>query len=361
MNERNVIRAGSNHRDGKILDRANEDFIDSLPKSVQLVLLTVGMFVFFGAHNLLQEAFIKLPGFEFGVMLGYMEVIGVSMGSYIERTYVAKETERKAPLSAYPLLSFCLLTSAGLSNMSLNYINFPTKVVFRSCKILPTMMISTIMNKRVFSPSEYFFGMIVCLGLILFTVADMQLAMKLNPIGIILVSLSVVADSIIPNVQEKLFNHGSSRLEVTWYSNIFTLIAMTFSTFVSGDLISFYTFMLSDSILVIYASVYIFLSYVAISLFLQIVKRFGAVTGVLTAAARKVMSLILSFLIFPKEFSWFYVWGSSLVFGGLVATSIIKINKKLSRSENEEKIPVYTINDNKKLKEVLNENTDSKI
>ena len=42
----------------------------------QLVVMLLGMFVFFGLHNILQEAIINLPEFEYGIMLGYMEVIG---------------------------------------------------------------------------------------------------------------------------------------------------------------------------------------------------------------------------------------------------------------------------------------------
>ena len=49
---------------------------ESLPRTQQFVLLTFGMFLFFGLHNVLQEAMMKVEGFEYGVMLGYMEVLG---------------------------------------------------------------------------------------------------------------------------------------------------------------------------------------------------------------------------------------------------------------------------------------------
>jgi len=49
--------------------------IDDLTPSVQFALLGSGVFFFFGIHNILQEAMMKIPGFNFGVMLGYMEVI----------------------------------------------------------------------------------------------------------------------------------------------------------------------------------------------------------------------------------------------------------------------------------------------
>ena len=60
----------------KETQHSNNDVFESLSKSMQLILLTLGMLVFFGTHNILQEAITKIPNFKFGVMLGYMEVIG---------------------------------------------------------------------------------------------------------------------------------------------------------------------------------------------------------------------------------------------------------------------------------------------
>ena len=119
--------------------------IDALPKAAQFVILALCVFFFFGIHNVLQEAMINTEGFTFGVMLGWMEVLGVTLCSGLERSSIPfignGESKKKmvAPICAYPLLTLCLLMSSSLASWSLNYINFPTKVVFRSCKLLPTM------------------------------------------------------------------------------------------------------------------------------------------------------------------------------------------------------------------------------
>jgi drug/metabolite transporter (DMT)-like permease len=63
--------------------------------------------------------------------------------------------------------------SSYLSTVGLNYINYPTKVVFRSCKLIPTMLVALIINKEMFSPSEIGSAVAVCAGLILFAFADM--------------------------------------------------------------------------------------------------------------------------------------------------------------------------------------------
>jgi adenosine 3'-phospho 5'-phosphosulfate transporter B3 len=241
---------------------------------------------------------------------------------------VAKEVGRVAPISAYPLLTGCLLASSSLSNLALNYINFPTKVVFRSCKLIPTMIVASIVHKKVFSSVEYMLAIVVSLGLVMFAAADWELAPSFNPIGLAFVSLSVCADAILPNAQERLFKLGSSRLEVTVFTNVFTLIAMTATTLISGDLLGLIAFAKTSHQLCVYAFIYTFIAYIAISVHMNIVKRFGGVAAVLVATGRKGMTLVLSFVFFPKAFSWFYVAGAVLVLGGLLLSSLHKIYSK---------------------------------
>ena len=213
--------------------------------------------------------------------------------------------------------------------MSLSYINFPTKVVFRSCKLVPTMIIATIVNKKVFASYEYACALAICAGLVLFALADYTLdPLKFDVMGLALVSGSVVADAILPNAQECLFRSGSSRLEVTVYSNMFSFLGMTVVTLASGTLVQFVKWLYADSTLTMYFALYTLLSYASISCYMTLVKRFGGVQAVLLTTARKAMTLVLSFLLFPKGFSWLYVYGSFLVLGAVMTASICKKREK---------------------------------
>lgn len=120
-------RDTNNNNNYSHINSINNSF-EQLTAPVQFFILATGVFFFFGIHNYLQEAIMSVEGFQFGVMLGYLEVLGVTVCSFVERRYIQKETQRVAPLSAYPLLTFCLMSSSSLSNLALNYINFPTKV-----------------------------------------------------------------------------------------------------------------------------------------------------------------------------------------------------------------------------------------
>merc|ERR1740136_302528 len=44
------------------------------------------MFSLFGIHNVLQEAIMQMPDFKYGVMLGYVEVCGMTLFSFFRET-----------------------------------------------------------------------------------------------------------------------------------------------------------------------------------------------------------------------------------------------------------------------------------
>jgi adenosine 3'-phospho 5'-phosphosulfate transporter B3 len=311
--------------------------LDALPRSVQFIILALFVFLFFGIHNILQEAMINTEGFKFGVMLGWMEVLGVTLCSGIERSSIPflgngeYKRPRSAPLIAYPPLTLCLLMSSSLASWSLNYINFPTKVVFRSCKLLPTMILAVVMgNAKRFSLVEVTSAIAVCAGLITFAAGDWNLSNpQFHPFGLSLVTMSVFADAILPNAQEKLFKlYDASKSEVMFYTNVFTFIIQTCSAIISGDLMGMFYFMFGRSFgialqtdfasseekkemllnedahnrgygqvrytFLTYVIAYILMSHIAVSAHTAVVKKFGGVAAVFVGTARKGMTLVLS-------------------------------------------------------------------
>jgi adenosine 3'-phospho 5'-phosphosulfate transporter B3 len=321
--------------------------LDSLPRPFQFVTLALCVFFFFGIHNVLQEAMLNTDGFHFGVMLGWMEVLGVTLCSGIERSNLPLvgngegRRPRQAPLVAYPPLTICLLLSSSLASWSLNYINFPTKVVFRSCKLLPTMILAVVMgNAKRFSLVEVGSAVAVCAGLITFAAGDWSLSKpQFHPFGLTLVSLSVFADAILPNAQERLFRtYDASKSEVMFYTNVFTFMIQTGSAILSGDLMGMFHFIMGQSsaggqdrgilaafrkdhmnstvnkeillnedlmhnqqtsdriryTFLTYVIAYILISHIAVSAHTAVVKKFGGVAAVFVGTARKGMTLVLS-------------------------------------------------------------------
>jgi adenosine 3'-phospho 5'-phosphosulfate transporter B3 len=151
-------------------------------------------------------------------------------------------------------------------------------------------------------------------------------------IGIILVCISVIADAFLPNFQERVFDQGSSRLEVTFFTNILCLGAMTVGFTASGDLPAALSYALANPYALSLMAVYTFLAYIAITFHMALVKEFGGITTVLVGNARKAMTIVLSFLLFPKPTSYLYAVGGFLVFGSLVGNAYMKDRHSNSKS-----------------------------
>lgn len=81
------------------------------------------------------------------------------------------------------MLTFCLLISSATSNIALAYINYPTKVVFRSCKLIPTMLIAVSLNKKKVHWFEFMFGVFISIGMVLFAAADFQVYPNFDFVG----------------------------------------------------------------------------------------------------------------------------------------------------------------------------------
>lgn len=318
------------------------------PRDFKFFLIVTGVFVCFAGHNFMQEYIMSMPGFNVGIFLGYLEVVGVTGFSLIERVY-AGDLKMKARWTDYGTVTAILLMSSGFSNTALGYINYPTKVVFRSCKLIPTMAVAVFFNHRRVEAFQFFYGALLSVGMILFAAADFHTVPTFNGYGITLVSLSVVADAFLPNVQERIFEKGASRAEVSFSTNLLCLGAMTVWMLFTQQLQAALIFSFASQWNLFVMMGYTVLSYVAISFHMTMVKEFGGVTAVLVGNTRKVLSVILSFFFFPKPFSWLYVGGGVLVFGSIIASEMTKelqkreSKRRAAEAEEEKEVLVTTV------------------
>ena len=67
-------------------------------------------------------------------------------------------------LFAYILLTILVFGATGLATASLEYVSYPTKVVFKSIKLIPTMIFSTFLNKKMYYLKDYIAAWSLCIG-----------------------------------------------------------------------------------------------------------------------------------------------------------------------------------------------------
>ncbi|KAL3893735.1 MAG: hypothetical protein SGPRY_014028, partial [Prymnesium sp.] len=141
----------------------------------------------------------------------------------IERL-VGRDSTRVGCLRDYVNLSLLALAGALFTNWSLAFLTYPTRVLFKSSKLLPTMAVGTLMQGRVYSLLEYAAALGLVVGIVCFTMGDADTRPTFAPAGVGLILIGVFADAATSNFEEKKFFRSAtpaSQPEVIVYTNLF--------------------------------------------------------------------------------------------------------------------------------------------
>lgn len=138
----------------------------------QFLICCCGVFVLYLLYGYLQELIFSLDGFKpHGWYLTLIQFAYYTVFGYFE-CFILKssaDTVRKIPLKTYTLLAFLTLGTMGLSNSSLGYLNYPTQVIFKCCKLVPVLIGSILIQNKKPGPLDFLAAITMCVGLTAFT------------------------------------------------------------------------------------------------------------------------------------------------------------------------------------------------
>ncbi|EHB06403.1 Adenosine 3'-phospho 5'-phosphosulfate transporter 2 [Heterocephalus glaber] len=257
-------------------------------KLTQFFICVAGVFVFYLIYGYLQELIFSMEGFKpYGWYLTLVQFAFYSIFGLIELQLI-QDKRRRIPGKTYMTIAFLTVGTMGLSNTSLGYLNYPTQVIFKCCKLIPVMVGGVFIQGKRYNIVDVTAAVCMSLGLIWFTLADSTVAPNFDLTGVMLISLALCADAVIGNVQEKAMKlHNASNSEMN--------PIRTYG----------------------YAFLFSLTGYFGISFVLALIKIFGALLAVTVTTGRKAMTIVLSFIFFAKPFTFQYVWAGLLVVLGI--------------------------------------------
>ncbi|XP_075259686.1 adenosine 3'-phospho 5'-phosphosulfate transporter 2-like isoform X2 [Convolutriloba macropyga] len=278
--------------------------------------MTVLVFITYICYAVLQEAlftrkelkpygwFLTWIQFAFYVLFGLCE-FGVS-GRVV----------RKIPIKVYFLLAFLTVATMGLSNTSLRYLNYPTQVIFKSCKLIPVMIGGIFMQKKKYKLIDYFAMWLLCAGLIWFSLADSTVQPNFHFTGIVIISSALVADAIIGNAQELFMKkYSAANTEVVFFSYLIGVGYIFVVVVFEGKLTE--AVQLMDTHTLFQAFLFSMCGYFGVNLVLDLVVTYGALIAVTVTTCRKAVTIVISFLAFSKPFTVQYVFAGFVIFLGI--------------------------------------------
>jgi len=154
----------------------------------------------------------------------------------------------RIPIRTYFLLAFLTLGTMGFSNTSLEYLNYPTQVIFKCCKLIPVLIGGIVIQRKQYGALDFLAACTMCVGLSLFTLADSYMSPNFDMVGVFVISLALLCDAAIGNVQEKAMKtYSASNTEVVFYSYSIGFVYLLVIMLLTGKLFSGFTFCLSVS------------------------------------------------------------------------------------------------------------------
>jgi adenosine 3'-phospho 5'-phosphosulfate transporter B3 len=154
----------------------------------------------------------------------------------------------RIPFRVYLFLAFLTVSTMGLSNTSLGYLNYPTQVIFKSCKLIPVMIGGVLIQGKTYGLLDLVSVLSMSVGLVFFVLADSQVQPNFDLFGVLLISLALCADAVIGNVQEKAARENSATTkEVIFFSYSIGFVYILVGLLVTGGLWPAFKFCLGVS------------------------------------------------------------------------------------------------------------------
>eukprot|EP00117_Sycon_ciliatum_P024666 scpid57594/ scgid2484/ Adenosine 3&apos; PAPS transporter 2; Solute carrier family 35 member B3 len=292
--------------------------METLSSTNQFLFCTAGILFFYMIYGYVQEALFHISGMKsHALYLTLAQFALYSCFSYLEMRL--QQQTRKIPIETYLFLAFLTLGTMGLSNLSLGYLNYPTQVIFKSCKLIPVMIGSVIIVGRRYGPIDISAVMLMCVGLAWFTLADSAVYPQFNYTGILIIMLALCADALIGNYQEKAMKqHDAGNTEVVLYSYGIGFGYLLAGLVGTGNFLHSVQYFNEDPVWKYsHVALYALSGYLGIKFVLTAIKLFGALVAVTVTTLRKALTMTLSFIVFSKPFTVQYLWSGLIILLGV--------------------------------------------
>jgi adenosine 3'-phospho 5'-phosphosulfate transporter B3 len=235
---------------------------------------------------------------------------------------VQKENPTDAPRFSLLRISLLVLASLVSGNVALKWVSYPVKVVVKSCKLLPTMALGAVLLRKRYSRYDQVAAVLLCSGLVGFTLSDRHGGSDgggggraSSPLGVGVLLFAVSCDAVQVLLSERMLR--SSPLltpnHVMMHTNGFAFVAVVAGMIVTGEAAVAPWASLPWFRLCIYGAC----SWVGVCCFIALTRSWGATAAVVATNARKLLTVALSFILFPKVFSASFALSGLAVVAGV--------------------------------------------
>ena len=304
------------------------------PRWVHGVVCSGGVFASFILHDFLQELITKTTEGRIPLGMTAFEFLACAFCPAVELLVSGRPlfaTGKLAPCWAFWSISAFLLASLALGNIALKFVSYPVKVVLKSSKLLPAMLMGKVILGKKYLAFQYVAAVSLCAGVVGCSYADKYVegGKPSSALGVCLLLVAVCCDAVSPVVQEQMLGqHSVHAAELMLRTNLIALGGILSVWVASGEYASFPALQGGGddpTFLIISLCTYGMTSFVGVTFMLALIEAHGSAVGVAVGTLRKVVTVLLSFLWWGKAFSL------TFAVSGLAVLAAIALNSQAKR------------------------------
>eukprot|EP01084_Bolivina_argentea_P126874 224526_1 len=243
--------------------------------------------------------------------------------------FIKLQLAPRSPIYIHCIIGCAMTFARSLTLFSLIHLNYPTQVIFKSMKLLFVLLGSYLCFGLQYSFFEIIGHISMVIAAILFSLGDHETQTRFTLTGLVLVLTSLIFDSIHANYQEYALRKFKCNInELMIYSNGIAAFLSGIACILTQEIhevIAFVKYNPNIWFLMLIRSTSIYVGAVA---YLGLTKRFGAVSASEVTTARKVLTIITSYYLFPKPFITKHSFGSISFAFAIFASIYAKRQKK---------------------------------
>ncbi|KAE8575150.1 hypothetical protein XENTR_v10003739 [Xenopus tropicalis] len=264
----------------------------------------------------------KQEKFRFALSLVFVQcIVNALFAKLLIQFFDSGKTDRTQSW-LYAACSLSYLGAMVSSNSALQFVNYPTQVLGKSCKPIPVMLLGVTLLRKKYPLSKYLCVLLIVLGVALFMYKPKNTGSGGDEhtfgYGELLLLLSLTLDGLTGVSQDHMrahFQTGSNHMML--YINLWSSLFLGAGIVFTGELWDFLSFTERYPSIVYNIMLFSLTSALGQTFIFMTVVYFGPLTCSIITTTRKFFTILASVILFSNPISSIQWVGTILVFLGL--------------------------------------------
>ncbi|XP_075702691.1 solute carrier family 35 member B1 isoform X1 [Rhinoderma darwinii] len=298
---------------------------------LRLLACFLGVFVCYFYYGILQETITRgtygegdnKETFRYALSLVFVQcVVNAMFAKLLIQFFDSKAKPDRTQSWLYAACSLSYLGAMVSSNSALQYVNYPTQVLGKSCKPIPVMLLGVTVLRKKYPLTKYLCVLLIVLGVAMFMYKPNKSGPsgdeRLFGYGELLLLLSLTLDGLTGVSQDHMRAHyqtGSNQMML--HINLWSSCILGAGIVFTGEVWEFISFTERYPSIIYNILLFSLTSALGQTFIFMTVVYFGPLTCSIITTTRKFFTILASVILFANVISGLQWAGTLLVFLGL--------------------------------------------